>query len=116
MYNHGFDFVNGEIVQTLAADSISLKKLPEKLIINPDFSPPSIDYSNIIAYKIESEIPKLMELNRIFAYNTTTDKYTVSPDINDINTERIPIPIETKKHNWINGASPRFGQSWRLIE
>lgn len=114
MYRNGFDFINGELVQTMSAEIGKLHfPLPEVACVKPHFDIPRLNYDSIIAFNINTPIPKLFDVDSILVYNASTQKYTAAPDLNDIETTRIPIPLKTVNGNFVNGASPRFSQVWR---
>lgn len=68
-------------------------------------------------YKMHYKLsPNLYDFTKSFAFNCTTETYATTANKKGLNTDKILIPGITKNHHFVHGASPHFGQNWRLTE
>lgn len=112
-YKNGFDIIDGDVVQTLAATMSPAPAVPPELTMRYIAPPPLLSDDTLVPYI--KGVTNLFDLTSIFAYNSTSDELTVAANLTDLNTSHIPIPVKTKKGNWVNGISPRFIQVWRQL-
>lgn len=112
MYKHGYDIVDGNVVQKNATELQSLTSIPDCMSYITALPVPEIRTDNILITNFKP-LSSLFELDKIYAYNTTSGRYTAAADVNHI-SGRMPITTRTTNGNWVNGISKLFTQTWRL--